>query len=89
MRLRNWDVAFLEVVHACLADMQVTVVELWADQPKELIPWLEEFVVMAKDYERFFRIRVEAGAEPPQRLNAASRRRLAVEAVLAKAKTRA
>jgi hypothetical protein len=73
----------------CLADMETTVLELWGTQTKELIPWLEELVVVTKEFERFTYIRFLNGSDPPQRLNAASRQRLRVEATLWKAKRRA
>jgi hypothetical protein len=85
--------AWIDVYHGrvieCLADMQVVVLELWRGQPKELIPWLEELVVTAKEFERFVRIRVELGTTGPQNLDAAIRLRLAAEAALWKAKRRA
>ncbi len=70
----------------CLSDMQVAVQELWENDPKSLIPWLEELVVMNKHVEWFFGVRVSSGNEPPQSIYAAQRHRLEAEAILWKAK---
>ena len=69
-----------------LSDMQATVTELWAKEPKELIPWLEELLILAKKLERSTHLRVEAGAIRPMNLNHAIRHRLALEAALWKVK---
>ncbi|MCI0701796.1 MAG: sigma-70 family RNA polymerase sigma factor [Planctomycetia bacterium] len=89
IRIGNWDARGWSEMIECLNDMQAVAVELWGNQPKELIPWLEELVVMAKEIERFTLIRIRLGSDPPQRLNAATRHRLAVETALLKAKMRA
>ncbi len=73
----------------CLTDMQAVAMELWGGQPKELIPWLEELVIVAKQMERFVRLRVEIGADPPQILDAVRRHRFRAETALLKAKRRA
>ena len=70
----------------CLTDMRAVAIELWTNEPKILTPWLEEFVILAKVYERFTKTRVEAGTDPSQMLNIATRHRLAAEAALWKAK---
>lgn len=66
----------------CIADMQATAVELWAKQPKELTPWLEELLIAAKVFERYARLRVEVGALAPHDLSLATRHRLKLEAEL-------
>ena len=68
--------------------MEATCLELWSGQPKELIPWLEELVVVAKEYERFISLRAVgiSGLNPPQRFIATYRHRLHAEATLWKAK---
>lgn len=70
----------------CLLDMQAAATELWANQPKELAPWLEELLVMAKESERLTRIRTLNGSVPPNMLNGATNLRLKMEAELWKAK---
>jgi hypothetical protein len=67
-------------------ELRAVATELWANDPKTLIPWLEEFVLLAKEAERYTRSRMEAGADPPGNLHAATRHRLAAEAALWKAK---
>ncbi len=84
--VRGWDVASMQARQEICKDIQETVTELWAGQPKELVPWLEELVVMAKDYERFIQIRLNAGNALPTDLNAVTRYRLSAEATLWKAK---
>jgi hypothetical protein len=70
----------------CLSDMHAAVVELWANQPKEIVPWLEEMVIAAKMVERIARNRTAIGTSPPTDLQAARRFRLKMEAELWKAK---
>jgi hypothetical protein len=82
----KWNQAYLSRLIDCLTDMRAAATELWGGQPKELVPWLEEFVIMAKYVERFTTVRVEIGTAPPQDLDAAIRHRLAAEAALWKAK---
>ncbi len=65
--------------------LRTTAIELWANDSKILIPRLEEFVLMAKDAERFTKARVDAGTDPPQQWHSAQRHRLEVEAALWKA----
>ena len=62
--------------------LRIPMVELWANDPKLLIPRLEECVLLAKEAERFTKARVDAGTDPPQQWPAAQRHRLEVEAVL-------
>ncbi|VTR92651.1 sigma-70 family rna polymerase sigma factor : RNA polymerase sigma factor, sigma-70 family OS=Singulisphaera acidiphila (strain ATCC BAA-1392 / DSM 18658 / VKM B-2454 / MOB10) GN=Sinac_0102 PE=4 SV=1: Sigma70_r2: Sigma70_r4_2 [Gemmata massiliana] len=78
--------ADVPLTYDCLSDMQATVTELWAKEPKELIPWLEELLILAKKLERSTHLRVEAGAIRPMNLNHAIRYRLALEAALWKVK---
>jgi hypothetical protein len=66
--------------------MRTVAIELWANDQKVLIPWLEEFVIMGKVVEQFISIRADAGNEPPQNIHAAQRHRLEAEAALWKAK---
>ena len=70
----------------CLTDMQATASDLWAGRPKELLPWLEELVIVAKEVERYHYIRVLNGTDPIQRFHGAARHRLGIEAALLKAK---
>ena len=85
----EWHPEYRLDLYECLTDIQAMVTELWDTQPKELIPWLEELVVAAKDMESFHKLRVEIGADSPFVLEAARRHRLAVETALWKAKKRA
>jgi hypothetical protein len=82
----NWNPAYTSELFLCLSDMQDAVLELWGNDPKILIPWMEELVVMNKYFEWFFGVRVSTGNEPPQSIYAAQRRRLEAEAALWKAK---
>jgi hypothetical protein len=70
----------------CHEDMRAAATELWANDPKNLVPWLEEFVILARESEQFTQARVNAGTDPPQMLHTARRHRLKVEAALWKAK---
>ncbi|MDY3560653.1 hypothetical protein R5W23_001899 [Gemmata sp. JC673] len=70
----------------CLTDMRVAAQRLWAGQPNELAPWLEEFVVAAKHWESYTRLRAEIGALAPDRLYYVTRHRLRAEADLWKVK---
>jgi hypothetical protein len=88
IRVGSWSSDEKAALAECLVDMQAVVFELWGAQPKELVPWLEELVVAAKHFERFIRLRVESGSEPPQAGHAATRLRLRMEAALLKAKRR-
>ena len=65
--------------------LRATAIELWANDLKMLIPKLEEFVLLAKQAERFMKARAAAGSEPPQQWHSAQRHRLEAEAVLWKA----
>jgi RNA polymerase sigma factor (sigma-70 family) len=67
-------------------DMRAAVTELYANDPKNLIPWLEEFIILAREWERFSESRVGAGTDPPWTVNVTRRHRLKVEAALWKAK---
>ncbi|MDY3562889.1 sigma-70 family RNA polymerase sigma factor [Gemmata sp. JC673] len=69
-----------------LVDIHAVVMELWAGQPKEFVPWLEELLIASKDFERNARLRVEAGALRPRELTMVLRYRLRLEAELWKAK---
>ena len=89
IRKGSWNSISYAEFFECLTDMQAAASELWGGQPKELIPWLEELVVVAKEMERFTFIRVLTGTEPPQRLDGTIRHRLRAETALLKAKTRA
>lgn len=89
IRKGAWNAAFTAELFECLTDMQAAASELWGGQPKELIPWLEELVVVTKEMERFHLIRILNGTDPPQRLDGAIRHRLRAETALLKAKTRA
>jgi gamma-glutamylcyclotransferase (GGCT)/AIG2-like uncharacterized protein YtfP len=65
-----------------LNDMRAVILELWANDSKNLIPRLEELVLLAKDAERWTRLRVNVGTDPPQQLSQAVAYRLEAEAVL-------
>lgn len=69
-----------------LEDVREVTIELWANDPKSLIPRLEGLVILAKDWERIALSRFQVGTDPPHELNPAHRHRLAAEAVLWKAK---
>ena len=86
IRIGSWSSQFFAETIDCLVDMEATCLELWGGQPKELIPWLEELVVVAKEFERFQMNYVLSGTTPPQRGPAATRHRLRAEATLWKAK---
>jgi RNA polymerase sigma factor (sigma-70 family) len=73
---------------ACLLDMEEVAKELWANDARELVLWLEDLVVLGKHYERYTRIRVEFGSESPSALHAATRYRLRAETELMRAKKR-
>ncbi|MBN9119355.1 MAG: sigma-70 family RNA polymerase sigma factor [Planctomycetes bacterium] len=75
-------------MYELLTDIRIAAIELWAKEPKELVPWLEELVVMAKEFERVQYHRIVTGVVTPRMLNAAARHRLTVEAELLKAKGR-
>jgi RNA polymerase sigma factor (sigma-70 family) len=86
MMVGRWTPSDMWSLHQCYDDMRAAMTELWANEPNTLVPWLEEFVILAKDYERFTKARVETGTDPPQQLNTARRYRLKVEAALWKVK---
>lgn len=70
----------------CLLDIQATAAELWAGQPKELVPWLEELLVASKEHERRMREHVLVGTVSGGEMVAARCVRLKIEAELWKAK---
>jgi hypothetical protein len=82
----TWTPDLLDQTIDCLNDMRAVVIELWGGQSKELVPWLEEMVVMTKHFERLIRIRVEVGSDHRVKYNPVIRLRLATEAALWKAK---
>jgi hypothetical protein len=86
--IANWRPEFFSEPFRCLNDMRAVAMELWGNDPKVLIPWLEEFVILSKAHEQLFEIRVDTGADLPQSLNVARRHRLEAEAVLWKARKR-
>jgi hypothetical protein len=65
-----------------LDDMRAVTLDLWATDPRNLTPRLEELVIVAKDAELFTNTRVITGTDPPQQLDQAMRHRLEVEAAL-------
>ena len=65
--------------------LRATAIELWNNDSKILIPRLEEFVLLAKDAERFMKARIDVGVDPPHLWHSAQRHRLGVEAALWKA----
>ncbi|VTR92659.1 unnamed protein product [Gemmata massiliana] len=69
----------------CLKNIQTTVLELWTKHPQELVPWLKELVTVAKERERYIRVRVEASVFPPQYFHYAVRHRFKTETELWKA----
>jgi hypothetical protein len=71
---------------ACLNDMRAVTMELWGNDPKELVSRMEEFVILAKVWERYLEVRVQAGADPSYAMAIAHRHRLEAEAALWKAK---
>jgi RNA polymerase sigma factor (sigma-70 family) len=82
IEIGNWDRTYFSEQMLCLNDMRAVAIELWGSEPRLLIPWLEELVLLGKEVEFFIRIRTEAGNEPPQNINAAQRHRLEAEAAL-------
>ena len=85
MAVGRFDTTSFASVVECLTDMQAVATELWGGRPKELVPWLEELVVQAKEFERFVGHRVRLGGAPASNFDAAVRHRLRVEAALSKA----
>lgn len=71
---------------SCLLDMQAAVAGLWLGQPKELVSWLEELLIAAKDQERYTQRQIEARVVRQPQLNHATQVRLKIEAELWKAK---
>jgi hypothetical protein len=88
IKIGQWDAAYYCQYTRCLTDMRTVAVELWGNDPKTLIPWLEEFVIVEKETERFISALVEAGRNRPHDLHTARRHRMAAEAALWKAKQR-
>ena len=76
----KWDWPQQAAMYELLTDIRATATELWSAQPKELIPWLEELVVLTKEFERVHRVRVTLGTDTPRSVALAARHRLAVEA---------
>lgn len=71
-----------------LSEMRVTAVGLFAEEPGELVSWLEELVVAGKEMECHMIIRVQARAFSLADLYAVSRTRLKIESELLKAKNK-
>lgn len=69
----------------CLRDIHEITSELFADDPKTRIAWLEETVIVAKEFERHVYYTTKAGQDPPQKHNLIARERLKIEALLWKA----
>jgi hypothetical protein len=82
----RWFPQDLPAMLRTLGDAETTCLELWGGQPKELIPWLEELVVLAKELERFYRLRVVRGTIRPPSFASIAFHRLRIEATLWKAK---
>jgi hypothetical protein len=82
----RWVPQDLPAMLLTLGDAETTCLELWGGQPKELIPWLEELVVLAKELERFQRLRVWSGTIRPPSFASIAFHRLRIEATLWKAK---
>src|SRR4029077_1576764 len=59
IEIGKWDPAFFSELFSCLNDMRDATLELWGNDPKVLMPWLEELVIMGKDAEWFIEIRVQ------------------------------
>jgi len=70
----------------CLEETRGIVTELWADDRKTQISWLEEVLIMNKDAERFIQVRIKAGEATSVDLNLAIAHRFRTEAALWKAK---
>jgi len=81
-----FTVAEYDSFYICLDEVRTVATELWAGDAKNLIPWLEEVVVMGKVLERFAEARVRNGADAPHQLDIAIRYRAKFEAALWKAK---
>jgi hypothetical protein len=82
----RFELSELPSVVQCLEEIRRLVTELWANEPKTLIPWLEELLIMAKDLELSTQARIAAGRDSQTSLNLATAYRLRVEAALWKAK---
>jgi hypothetical protein len=84
--ITHWTLWEMNGFIECLLDMRAAATELWSERPNELALWLEEFLVVAKEFERAACARVENGSIPPQDFNARTRHRLELETALWKAK---
>lgn len=69
-----------------MEDIQAATAELWPNEPKHLLPRLEELLKLAKELEMYTDSRVNVGMDFPYALNLAHRHRLEVEAALWRAK---
>jgi hypothetical protein len=76
---------FLNYLHV-LEEIRGLVAELWPNEPKTIIAWLEEVVILHKDAEQLIRIKIEAGEESQVNLSIAIAHRLRAEDALWKAK---
>lgn len=76
----------INIYYICLDDMRLAATELWAEDAKTLIPWLEEVVVMGKVFEQYTEGRVRNGVDQPQLREMAVRYRAKFEAALWEAK---
>jgi hypothetical protein len=86
IRTGSWNPQFRGQVSECIADVRDTAVELFGGQPKELIPWLEEVVIQAKEWERMHLRRVQKGIDSAQAYAPVVRHRLKAEETLLQAK---
>jgi hypothetical protein len=86
IRIGKWAPQDFVATLVALANMEAACQDLWGGQPKALVPWLEELVVVAKEVEQFTSRRVTEGIDPPQNLSQATAHRLRAEAALWKAK---
>jgi hypothetical protein len=88
LRTELWNQGLAPEIIEGLVDTEAICLELWGGQPKELIPWFEELVITAKEFEQFQLVRALRDNRPPHRLDLAVRHRLRAEATLWKAKNK-
>jgi hypothetical protein len=88
LRCELWNQGYAPEIVEGLTDMEAVCLELWSAHPKELLPWLEELVIVAKEFEQFQTTRALRENRPPHRVDLAVRHRLRAEATLWKVKNR-
>lgn len=82
----KWNASDFTGSTQILDDIREAVLELYSGEPKTLVSWLEEVLILSKEIERFTYMRVETGQDPPQSTHHIARFRLKIESALWKAK---